>query len=185
MKVFPSKDFSAVVPSSNTKDYVSESQSLRTIVTSTGAQRWEFDLTTALERLPLARALWMFLNARGQSQKFLIQVPIFDTPNGVVSGAVTSGASYPIGGSEIILTNYEPAAGDFVQFVGHSKVYGIEDAQGGVATIYPPLLKAISFNEAINVNNLQFTVRRVGDISKLQSNKKSAGKVKFKVIEAF
>ncbi len=185
MKTFPSQDFAAVVPSSNSKDYLNESQSLSTIAVSAGAQRYEFDLTTAWERLPLARALWMFLNARTQSQRFLIQLPIYDTPNGIVSGAVTSIANYAIGTSDVIINNYTAAIGDFIQFASHSKVYGIEEVNGAVATFFPPLIKAVSANETVNVNNIKFTVRRVGDISKLESNKKSAGKVKFKVIEAF
>jgi len=185
MKLFPSQDFAAVVPSSNAKDYVSESQSLSTIASSTGIQRFEFDLTTAWERLPLARAIWMFLNARGQGQKFLIQLPVYDTPNGVVGGAVSALAAYSVGVNALLLNNYTAAVGDFIQFAGHSKVYGVEDVNGALATIYPPLLKSVANNESVNVNNLQFTVRRVGDISKLESNKKSSGKVKFKVIEAF
>jgi len=185
MKLFPSQDFAEILPSNNAKDYVSESHSLSTIASSAGAQRFEFALTTAWERLPLARALWMFLNARSQSEKFLIQLPVYDTPNGVVGGAVSTMAAYAVGTSDILLSNYTAAIGDFIQFAGHSKVYGVEDVNGALATIYPPLLKSIANNESVNVNNLQFTVRRVGDISKLESNKKSSGKVKFKVIEAF
>jgi hypothetical protein len=185
MKTFPLAQFSKVLPVSNDKDYFNESQSLKTIAVSVGAQRWEFELTTAWERLPLARALWMFLNARSRSQKFTIQLPIFDTANGVVSGAVTTVASYSIGTSDVVLINYVPAIGDFIQFVGHSKVYGIEDVNGGIATIYPPLLKAVSLNENVTVNNLKFTVRRKDALSKLENNKGNLAKIKFKIIEAF
>lgn len=185
MKTYPSTDFSKILPISNDNDYFSESQSLKTIAVSAGAQRWEFDLTTTWERLPLARALWMFLNARSRSQIFTIQLPIFDTANGIVSGAVNAAASYAIGTRNVTLNNYSAAIGDFIQFAGHSKVYGVEEVNGAITTIYPPLLKAVSLSENVNVNNLKFTVRRKGTLSKLESSKGNKGKVKFKVIEAF
>jgi hypothetical protein len=185
MKTFPSAQFSKVLPISNDKDYFSESQSLKTIAVSVGAQRWEFDLTTAWERLSLTRSLWMFLNARSRSQKFTIQLPIFDTANGAVSGVVKAAASYSIGTSDVVLTNYVPAAGDFIQFVGHSKVYGIEEVNGNISTIYPPLLKSVLLNETVTVNNLKFTVRRKDALSKLENKKGNLAKIKFKIIEAF
>jgi len=185
MKTYPSTNFSKVTPQSNAIDYISEAQSLKTIAASAGAQRYEFSLSTAWEKLPVARAIWMFLNARSQSQKFLIQIPLYDTPNGIVSGSVNTSNAYNIGETEIALGNYLPHIGDFIQFVGHSKVYGIEQVTGSNITIYPPLLKAVSNNESANVNNLKFTVRVKGALSKLESNKGNAGKISFKVIEAF
>ena len=185
MKNFPTADFSKVLPISNDNDYFNESQSLKTIAVSAGAQRWEFDLITAWERLPLARAIWMFLNARSRSQKFTIQLPIFDTANGVVSGIVKTADSYPIGTSDLVLTNYSAAIGDFIQFAGHSKVYGIQDVKGSISTIYPPLLISASLNENVTVNNIKFTVRRKETLSKLENEKGDLAKIKFKVIEAF
>lgn len=183
--LYPSTDFSKITPISNAPDYISESQSLKTIAASSGAQRFEFDLTTAWEKSPKARALWAFLNARRQSQPFTLQLPIYDTANGVVTGTVTATAAYAVGGSAVLLNNYIPAIGDFMQFAGHSKVYQVEDIAGNNATIFPPLIKSVSLNEVVNVNNLTFTVRRKNKLSKLESSKGNKAKIKFKVIEAF
>ena len=180
MKRYPSSDFASVVPINNAPDYSSTAQSLNTITTSTGSHRWEFEVTTTWERLPVARGLWMFLSAR-RSQKFEIQLPIYDTPNGVVTGAVNAAASYAIGSSQMTFTNFIPAMGDFVQFAGHSKIYGVE-ADG---ELVPPLIKVVGAMEAVTVNNLTFTVRREGPLLKLEANGKNVGKTKFKIVEAW
>ena len=180
MKRYPSSDFAKVVPINNAPDYSSTAQSLHTITTSTGSQRWEFEVTTAWERLSVARGLWMFLSAR-RSQKFEIQLPIYDTPNGVVTGAVSAAASYPIGTSQVNFVTFVPAMGDFVQFAGHSKIYGVE-ADG---ELVPPLIKAVGAMEAVTVNNLTFTVRREGPLLKLDGKGSNVGKIKFKIVEAW
>lgn len=184
MKTFPSTDFASVLAISNAPDYLSESQSLSTISTSNGAQRYEFDLETQIARMPKAKGHWLFLAARRQGT-FQIQIPLFDQADGVVSGVVKSAASQAQGTSVITFVNYLPAIGDFFQCAGHSKVYGIEAVSGNSATIFPPLFKAISSSEVITVNNLLFTARRTGALLKLKNTRGSAGSTKFKVIEAF
>jgi hypothetical protein len=77
--LYPSTDFSKITPISNAPDYISESQSLKTIAASTGAQRFEFDLITAWETSQKGRELWAFLNARRQSQPFTLQLPLYAT----------------------------------------------------------------------------------------------------------
>lgn len=185
MKTFPSTKFSKVVPISNSPAYISDSQSLKSIATGSGAQRWEFELTTGWHAIPQAMALWAFLNARGQHEKFQVQVPMLDTPSGSVIGAVKALASYAVGTKDIGLVNFQALAGDFVQFSGHAKVYQIEESVNQVFTLYPPLITSVLINEAVNVNNLKFTVRGKDSKSKLSSKLKTRAKIKFKCIEAF
>tara|TARA_B110000211_G_C14086469_1_gene556925 strand:+ start:979 stop:1533 length:555 start_codon:yes stop_codon:yes gene_type:complete len=184
MQTFPSTDFVSVLPISNAPDYISEAQSLKTISVSTGAQRYEFDLETQIARMPTAKAHWMFLAARRQGA-FQIQIPLFDQAEGLVTGVVKSNQAKPVGTSEITFVNYLPAIGDFFQCAGHSKVYGVERVNGNVATIFPPLFKAVGSNEVFTVNNLLFTVRRKGELLKLSNKRGTTGNTKFKVIEAF
>jgi len=185
MPLFPTTEFTSSAPVSHSPAYMSESQSLKTIASSTGAQRWEFEVSTAWLLMPEARAVWAFLNARGgRAQSFDIELPIHSIPNGVVSGAVTTGVN-AVGATAITFANYAPAAGDFVRFAGHSKVYQVESAAGSIGNIYPPLLNATGLNEAVSVNNVLFTVRKSEDMSKIENNRKTAARLKFKCIEAF
>ncbi len=186
---FPSRDFSASTPESNSPAYINESQSLKTLATSTGAQRWQGSITTAIELMPKARALWAFLNAKGEFKTFDLVLPLHSTPNGVVSGLVQVTAAYAIGANSITFVNFTPAIGDFVRFSGHAKVYQVEAIAGvglgATATIYPPLLKAVSNSEIVTVTDVPFTVRRVGAISKLENKRKISAQLKFKYIEVF
>ena len=167
---YPSSEFANVTPKSRDNDQINESLDLSSIAVSNGAQRYEFDLTGALERIAVARAQFMFLSARGK-RAFDLQVPIYDTPIGTVTGAVYTQKSHAVGANEVLFNGYEPAIGDFIQFAGHSKVYGIEYVQDGTATIFPPLYKTVALNEAVNVNNLTFRVRRTSNIQTLETNK--------------
>ena len=185
MKIFPLTEFSEVSISSNSPVYISSSQSLKTIAATTGAQRFEFELSTAWLTMSIARALSAFLNSVGQHEKFELQVPLVDTPTGNTTGVVTSSAVYGVGITDVVLTNFIAALGDFIQFAGHSKCYQVANINGAITTLYPPLIKAVSLNESINVNNLKFTVRNKGDVSSLQSKKNNQAKLKIKVIEAF
>jgi len=185
MRTYPSLEFSSIEPASNAPDYLSESQSLKTISTSTGAQRFEFKVKSVWERLPVARALWAFLSARRTVDKFEIQLPIYDSANGVVTGVVKANANLPIGTTDITFVNYQPAIGDFIQCAGHAKVYMVEDAAGNQGTIFPPLIKSVLSAEVITVNDLKFTVRRKGKISKLKSKQNNVAQVEFTVLEAF
>jgi len=185
MRTFPSLEFSDVSISSNSPAYLTTSQSLKTIAASTGAQRFEFELSTAWLNMTTARALNAFLNSVGSHEKFLLQVPLVDTPEGSVTGAVKASASYAMGANIVALTNFTAAVGDFVQFAGHSKCYQVSNVSGANLTIYPALIKTVTLNEAVNVNNITFTVRNKGDVSTLKSKRNNQAKLKLKVIEAF
>jgi len=185
MKIFPSIEFSDVSISSNSPAYINTAQSLKTIAASTGAQRFEFELSTAWHNMAMARALSAFLNAVGEHEKFELQVPLFDTPNGAVTGTVKASSAYAVGTTDVVLSNFIAAPGDFVQFVGHSKVYQVSDVNGSTAMLYPALIKHVVMNELVTVNSLKFTVRNKGDVSSLKSKKNNQAKLKLKVIEAF
>ena len=177
--------FSASEPASNAPAYLSESQSLKTIAASTGAQRWEFALTTGLLQDADLRKAWAFLNAHGSHKPFDVALPIHSKPLGLVSGAVTATAAHAIGANAVTFANYSPQIGDFFRFACHAKMYQAEGASGNTATIYPPLLQAVTLNEAVTVTDVKFTVRVPGKISKFKIDAKKMAKLKFKCIEVF
>jgi hypothetical protein len=185
MKIFPHTEFSDVSISSNSPAYINTAQSLKTIAASTGAQRFEFELTTAWHNMATARALSAFLNAVGQHEPFELQVPLVDMANGTVTGTVKASSAYAVGTTDVVLANFSAAIGDFLQFISHSKVYQVADVNGSTVILYPPLIKSVALNELVNVNNLKFTVRNKGDISALKSKKNNKAKLKLKIIEAF
>jgi len=178
--------FLQVEPLSNSPAYISESKSLKTVTTSTGAQRWEWTLTTDILNEVNFRRGWAFLNSlAGKTHTFDIQLPLFSEPLGVVSGLVQSMASHGIGENVVNFTNYIAEIGDFVRFVGHSKTYQIIDTAGSSATLFPPLIKPVSSSEVVQVSDLLFTARLNSSISKLKVPSTKKAKLKFKNIEAF
>lgn len=185
MSLFPHYDFVKITPSSYTKDYLSEAQSLKTIGVSGGGQRWEFELKTSVEFLSVMRGVWMFLCARREIEPFDIQIPLFDNVLGNTSGDVSLSSAKSIGANSVTFSNYTPAIGDFIQFAGHSKVYGIEYADGNTATIFPSLIKDVTSSELVTVNNLRFTVKRVGAMQKVELKNGQQAQVSFKVREDF
>ncbi|MBL4832654.1 MAG: hypothetical protein JKY26_01660 [Pseudomonas sp.] len=180
MKAFPSVEFSSSEPASNAPAYINKAQSFKVIAVSTGAQQWQGNIASAWERMPKARALWAFLNARGENETFPLVLPIHSTPNGAVNGAVNTTGALVTGTNTVTFTNYEPMAGDFFKFVGHSKVYQVEDATNNTAIFYPKLIKSVVVNELVVVTNVPFLVRRIGAVQSMPTNKKSLAKVKFK-----
>jgi len=186
MALFPTSEFSSSTPVSHSPSYLSESQSLKTIAISTGAQRWEIELETAWIFMAEARRVWAFLNALfGQAKTFEVALPIFSEPVGIVAGVVSVSAAYSAGDNSITFTNFTPEPGDFFTFNGHTKVYQVESAVGNVATIFPPLLQAVASNEVVTAENVLFTLRLKNDFSKVQITKRSRTQLKFKCIEAF
>ena len=185
MAVFPHDDFVTINPSSYAKDYLSEAQSLKVIGVSGGGQRWDFELKTSLSPLKKMRGVWMFLCAQREFQTFEIQIPIYDTANGDVTGDVRVASNINVGEDELTFVNYAPVAGDFIQCAGHSKVYGVVSAIGNTATIFPPLIESVGSNEAVMANNLRFTVRRVGTMQKIESKNGRLGQISFSIREAF
>ncbi len=178
--------FSLIEPESHDPAYISESQSLKTIAVSTGAQRWEGALTTGILNEADFRRTWAFLNGVGQAKTFDIPMPLLSKPLGVVSGSVQALTGYLKGDSSISFSNYLPEIGDFVSFTGHSKNYQILDTAGSSATIHPPLFQAVTSGEIVSVVDVLFKVRRIGKLSKLKvSSKNKTAKIKFKVKEAF
>jgi len=185
--IFPNDiGFSACEISSTSKSYLTESNSMQTIATGNGAHRWEFSLTTiSMKERDFRRASAFFNSLGGKITKFDVTLPMISKPLGLVTGQVTALASYSIGDNSISLNNYVPEIGDFMRFVGHSKVYQITDTAGSSCTVFPSLIKAVANNEVIKVNDVYFTVRMDSDVSKLSITTKKITKFKFKCIEAF
>lgn len=186
--IFPNTiGFSQVEPMSNSPAYINQSQSLNTIAVSTGAQRWEWSLTTGVLTEPEFRRVWAFLNAlSGKARTFDIALPLFSKPLGVITGQVQAMTSHAIGEDVINVTNYIAEIGDFVRFAGHNKLYQVSYVAGNSATIFPPLIKAVGVSEVVQVSDVLLTARLNSQISKLKvPSKNKLAKVKFKIIEAF
>ncbi len=184
--LFPNNiGFSQIEITSNSPAYINESQSLKTIAVSTGAQRWELSLTTGNLKEGDFRRAWAFLNGLGgKANTFNIAMPLLSKPIGAVTGLVQTFTSHSGGDQEINFTNYFAEIGDFVRFTGHSKLYQIINIAGSSATIYPPLINDVTASETVNVNDALITVRLNSNLSKLKVPSQKIAKLKFKLIEA-
>jgi hypothetical protein len=185
--LFPNNiGFSQVDPLSNSPGYINQSQSLKTIAVSNGAQRWEWSLTTGDLKEADFRRVWAFLNSlSGKSKTFDIKVPLFSKPLGVVTGLVQSFTNHNLGDDTINFTNYTAEIGDFVRFSGHIKLYQVVDVAGSSVTIFPPLLKSVGASEVVNVSDVLLTARLNSKLSKLKVQSYKTVKIKFNIIEAF
>lgn len=134
-------------------------------------QVWKFTLRTheAVSRSVWQQLLGFYNRMKGRHTTFTLTLPSsLATPLGAGGGTPLVAGASQTGGA--VTTDGWPGtttvlkAGDFVQFAGHDKVYGVtQDVtsdSGGNATINidPQLLTSPANNAAITITSIPFTV---------------------------
>ena len=163
-------------------DLPRESEELESVFTnlvdrSQGGQRnakkgnrhyWRMRLVTPKLKPSIYRRFFGFgIKQEGRYQVFTVNSSILNIPQGVATGTPLVNGAHSAGASSITIDGLTNSVvgilkqGDLIQF-GHRKVYMVtEDATSsgsGVAivSIMPALVAALSDNEAVTVNNVQF-----------------------------
>lgn len=165
-------EFSAVGIESKHANLVSETRSGRRQVRSIGSQRWAFTAQySPMTRADFAPVHAFVISQQGQLGTFSITPPVISNAQGNVSGSVLTSAAHSIGDSSIAVDAMTGTlkAGDFIKFAGHSKVYMVTadataDAGAADLSIEPPLVAALSDNEAVTYDGVAFTMRLNNDV---------------------
>jgi len=112
------------------------------------------------------------IKQRSSKENFTIVPPEVEDARGNVSGAVLVNGVHSVGDTTIDVDGMTGTlkAGDFIKFNGHTKVYMVvADATADVSneatlTIEPPLISALSNNEAVSYDNVPFQVHLTNDL---------------------
>lgn len=156
--------FNAINFKSEFGTVIAEMISLKTDARQVGDHRWSF---TAQHR-NLTRAEWapiagFLMQQRGGAETFQIVIPNLSDNTGTAgSAAVGGGGAAAIGAESVnVVVIGTIAAGSFIKFANHSKVYmtTAERDGNGAMTFSPPLIAAVANFEAITLENVPFTVR--------------------------
>jgi hypothetical protein len=181
---------SSIKITSEATAFVSVTQNLRRQVRTTGAQRWNFELTyPPLNRSDFA-PLWAFvISQKGKYGSFTFIPPIYGNTSGTASGTllVNNGAGYAVGSSTIACDGLTGTlkAGDFIKFGGHDKVYMITADATTSLSIEPSLITALVDDEAISYNSVSFTVSLDDKVQKMVADNQGFTKYSVKLVEAF
>jgi hypothetical protein len=161
--------------SSFTPTLVSQTQSLKRQVRRRGGQRWAFDVNyPPMTRSEFAPVYAFCISQRGQYETFTFVPPVVSDPQGTATGTPVVNGAHSAGDTTIATDGWTNStqilkAGDFIKFANHSKVYMIvsdssSDGSGEAnLVIEPPLMAALSDNEAITANDVPFTVALTTD----------------------
>ena len=165
---------------------------------SRNTQVWKFSLRTheAMSRAVWQQLLGFYNRMKGRYTTFTLTLPSsLATPLGagggtpLVNGASQTGSSVTTDGWPGTTTVLK--AGDFVQFDGSTKVYGVtQDVtsdSGGNATITidPQLLSSPANNAAITITSIPFTVAFSDDTLELPIDALFLSSVEIKLEEVF
>ena len=108
------------------------------------------------------------MKQRGRLNTFTVLVPGKSDVQQTITGTVLVNTAHAVGASTVAIDGWSSGnllAGDPIKFAGHAKVYRlVEDlATPGNATIEPPLVTALSNNEGVTINNIEYTMRQASD----------------------
>jgi hypothetical protein len=161
--------------SSFTPTLVSETQSMKRQVRRRGGQRWSFDVNfPPMTRSEFAPVYAFCIAQRGQYETFTFVPPVVSDPQGTATGTPLVNTAHTVGDTTISTDGWTTStqilkAGDFIKFANHSKVYMVvsdcsSDGTGAATlVIEPPLMAALSDNEAITANDVPFRVALTTD----------------------
>jgi hypothetical protein len=161
--------------SSFTPTLVSQTQSLKRQVRRRGGQRWSFDVNfPPMTRSEFAPVYAFCIAQRGQYETFTFVPPVVSVPQGTATGTPLVNTAHTVGDTTIATDGWTTStqilkAGDFIKFANHSKVYMVvsdcsSDGTGAATlVIEPPLMAALSDNEAITANDVPFRVALTTD----------------------
>jgi len=155
-------EFNSINIKTNIPTVKSESLSGRVQVRQLGSQKWSMTLSyppmTRSEFVPIMTTI---MQLRGSYGKFTVKLPILSTSQSSAGGSWKADGTYASGISSITCTggSGDLAAGDFVKFSNHSKVYMVVGWVNttNVMTIEPPLVESVTGTSTLTYNDVPFT----------------------------
>ena len=168
-------EFRAINVESKHNNLVSETISGRQQVRTIGGQRYcftaQYNVMTRAEFMPVFAFV---VSQQGRLGTFTIVPPVISNASGDVSGTVLVNGATSAGAVTVPIDGISGTikAGDFVKFVGHTKVYMVTADRTGAGnlSIEPALVSNVSNNEVVTFDNVPFTMRLRNDIQTYDLN---------------
>ena len=159
---------------SNKPTYTSETLTLRRRSIYTDIQRWE--IQTGMAPVDNGAEMLVHNTITGYTESFYIRMPqvfrkasIPDKLNPVASaGVAPQGTVIVLSG----LGKHVLPVGEFIKFAGHSKVYMVKASRKAgdnlnEITIFPPLMKTLTANEAVSYGDHVTMLAKYGEDTKI------------------
>jgi hypothetical protein len=174
-----SPEFRSIGFSSEQKTITSTTDSGKMFSVQVDGQRFKFSATyPPMRRSDFAPVLAFIMKQRSQKETFQIALPDLKNAKGNVSGTVLVNGSHSAGDTTIDVDGMTGTfkAGDFIKFGGHDKVYMVvtdataDGSNEATLTIEPPLRSALSNDDSVTYDGVEFTVRLTSDIQEFNTS---------------
>tara|TARA_S200002703_G_scaffold105035_1_gene91128 strand:- start:27 stop:617 length:591 start_codon:yes stop_codon:yes gene_type:complete len=174
-----SPEFRSIGFSSEQKTITSTTDSGKMFSVQVDGQRFKFSATyPPMRRSDFAPVIAFIMKQRSQKETFQIALPDLKNAKGNVSGTVLVNGSHSAGDTTIDVDGMTGTfkAGDFIKFGGHDKVYMVvtdataDGSNEATLTIEPPLRSALSNDDSVTYDGVEFTVRLTSDIQEFNTS---------------
>ena len=170
-------EFSSIGFSSEQKTITSTTDSGKMFAVQIDGQRFKFSASyPPMNRSEFSPVIAFVMKQRSQKETFQIALPDLKNAKGDISGTVLVNGSHSAGDTTIDVDGMTGTikAGDFVKFGGDTKVYMVVSDATAVAgaatlTIEPPLRSALSNDNSVTYDGVEFTVRLTNDIQQFNT----------------
>ena len=156
---------------------ISKSQSGKKLARQIDGQRFAFtaQIITGKRSDIYGELMAFIIKQRSQKENFTIIPPEIEDARGVETGTLAVNGSHTVGDTTIAIDGFAAdsanrlRSGDFIKFNGHTKVYMVvadvtSSSGAATVTIEPPLITALSDDEAVAYDNIPFTVHLTNDV---------------------
>ena len=179
-------DISAVELESNQPTVTSQSLSGRTQVRSFGGHTWSARIIMPpLSQEKLRRIYAFLVQQKGSLTSFTISPTNLAQVSGTQNNSEGISSTNAIGATSVTTDNSNKfAAGDMINFSGHSKAYMVTDHDGATLKFEPALISAVANTEnVLSKDNFKLTVRLSGDSVKYFEGADGFASLEFDVVE--
>ena len=179
-------DITAVELTSNQPTVTTQSLSGRTQVRSFGGQYWSARIVMPpLSQEKLRRIYAFLVQQKGSLTSFTISPTNLANVSGTQSNSEGISSTNAIGATTVTTDHSnEFAAGDMINFSGHSKSYMVIDHSGTTLTFEPALISTVANTEnVLSKDNFKLTVRLAGESVKYFEGADGFASLEFDIVE--
>lgn len=179
-------DITAIELTSNQPTVATQSLSGRTQVRSFGGQYWSARIVMPPMTQEQLRRVYAFLvQQKGSLTSFTISPTNLANVSGTQQNSEGITSTNAIGATSVTMDdNNEFAAGDMINFSGHSKAYMVTDHDGATLKFEPALISAVAATEnVLSKDNFKLTVRLAGESVKYFEGADGFASLEFDVVE--
>ena len=180
-------DITAIELTSNQPTVTTQSLSVRTQVRSFGGHFWSARIVMPQLSQEKLRRIYAFLvQQKGSLTTFTISPTNLANVSGAQGNSEDIASAAAIGATTVTMDDSnEFAAGDMINFSGHTKSYIVTDHDGTSLKFEPALVSAVADTETVKSKDLfKLTVRLAGESVKYFEGADGFATLEFDVVEA-